>query len=379
MSLPVATNGSLSIETCHTEDDIESASSAHKASDVEAFYYDGSSSSVGLKSARPVVAASAPEVAQTATMTTTLMTTTTTAATTMPPPAAPASTTAPASNRPSQLYPLSKHSLFTLHTPLPTTAGYVDPFVAVQEQLWLLPSINEIVSNTLDRLERAFAYNSVHFLKVILDLQSLYLSIPMTMAIPPTPTPAAAAAPPTPPPTSPPAGAILSRDLVLRIAVVLSGRLARKESDTASPSRELQLRTLISAISLLYQLNVEMATDVYAQLLQNITKRDAENEARRLANGFGVGLGVGGVDGVGADGAGGGGGGGDIDGRPDSVRTGENDFLTRYACDLIRCFPNDLPVFVDLNSEAVHSMAACGFIVSEILHYQSTTTRTRRL
>ena len=237
-----------------------------------------------------------------------------------------------------------------------------------------------IVNNTLDRLERAFAYNSIYFLKTVLDLQCLYLSIPMTMAIPPTPT--LAAAPPTPPPTSPPAGVILSEDLALRIALVLSGRLARKESDSMSPSRELQLRTLISALSLLYQLNVEMATDVYAELLKNVTKRDAENGARRLANGVGIGLGVAGVAGVdvGAGGGGGGGGcggdGGDFDRRPDSVRTGENDFLTRYACDLVRCFPNDLPIFGDLNSEAVHSMVACGFIVSEILHYQSTVTKT---
>ncbi|KAF8537063.1 hypothetical protein BDD12DRAFT_888648 [Trichophaea hybrida] len=262
-----ATTEWATTESFYTEDEVESASSQRKASDIEAFYYDGSFAGSQVPTAANI--------------------------------------------RASQLFPLSKHSQFTLHTPLPTTTGYVDPFIAVQEMLWLLPGINDIVSNTLDRMEKAFAYNSVYFLKVILDLQVLY--IPTKPTLPPE--------------------AILDENHILRIAGVLSGRLTRKESDSASPSRELQLRTLISALSLLYQLKVEgLNSDVYAKLLRDVTKRDAENEAKQA------------------------------NGGPDSFRTGENEFLTRYACDLIRGLPSDLPTFKDLNQEAIHFIFAAGFV-----------------
>jgi hypothetical protein len=230
-------------------------------------------------------------------------------------PAQPPAATAPG-DRVSQsiLNPLSKHSQFTLHTPLPTNTEYVDPFIAVKEMLWLLPGINDIVSNTLDRMEKAFAYNSVYFLKVILDLQSLY--IPMR--------------------PEPPQEAILAEDSILKIASVLSGRLAKKESDTTSLSRELQLRTLISALSLLYQLNVgKLNSDTYAKLLRDVTEREAENEARVAK------------------------------GEADSFRTGDNEFLTRYACDLIRCLPNDFPPTLEkLSQGSIHFLFAAGFIVS---------------
>lgn len=220
----------------------------------------------------------------------------------------------PASNRMSLsvLNPLSKHSQFTLHTPLPTTTEYVDPFIAVKEMLWLLPGINGIVSSTLDRMEKAFAYNSVYLLKIILDLQSQYLPLR---------------------PVSP--EAMLSEHGIIRIACVLSGRLAKKDSDAASLSRELQLRTLISALSLLHQLNSgNLDSDSHTKLLRNLTERDSHNEAKREQGG------------------------------PDSFRAGENEFLTRYGCDLVKCLQAELPIPKELNREAIHFLFAAGFIVS---------------
>jgi hypothetical protein len=255
------------------EDDYQSSSSQFLREDAEAFYFDRPSVALDLKS---------PE--------------------------------APAQQQ--QLgVALSNHSQYTLHTPLPTTTEYVDPFIAVKDMLWLLPDIDDIVKNTLERLGKAFAYNSVYFLKVILDLQVIYL--PMK---------------PPPPPE-----AMLDLTLVLKIASVLSGRLTRKENDGTSLSRELQLRTFISALSLLYLLdggNLKLNSDTYAKLLRDITERDADNVARHARNGA------------------------------DSFKTGENEYLTRYACDLVRCLPNDLPpVFKELNQEAIHFIFAAGFIV----------------
>ncbi|KAI5854379.1 hypothetical protein BZA05DRAFT_335629 [Tricharina praecox] len=210
----------------------------------------------------------------------------------------------------SVLNPLSKHSQFTLHTPLPTTTEYVDPFIAVKEMLWLLPGINGIVSSTLDRMEKAFAYNSVYLLKIILDLQSQYLPLR---------------------PVSP--EAMLSEHGIIRIACVLSGRLAKKDSDAASLSRELQLRTLISALSLLHQLNSgNLDSDSHTKLLRNLTERDSHNEAKREQGG------------------------------PDSFRAGENEFLTRYGCDLVKCLQAELPIPKELNREAIHFLFAAGFI-----------------
>ena len=212
----------------------------------------------------------------------------------------------------SVLNPLSKHSQYTLHTPLPTTTEYVDPFIAVKEMLWLLPGINGIVSDTLDRMEKAFAYNSVYLLKIILDLQSQYLPLR---------------------PVSP--EAMLSDDGIIRIACVLSGRLAKKDRDAASLSRELQLRTLISALSLLYQLNSgNLDSDSHARLLRHLTERDAHNEAKREKDAL------------------------------DSFRTGENEFLTRYGCDMVKCLQSGLSIPKDLTREAIHFLFAAGFIVS---------------
>lgn len=203
---------------------------------------------------------------------------------------------------------VSEHQKYAL----PTTTGYVDPFIAVKEMMWMLPGINEIVIDILNRMEKAFAYNSVYFLKVILDLQALYL-------------------PMRPPPES---ETMLDATLVLRIARVLSGRLARKNNDRASLSRELQLRTLISALSLLYQLSVgKLNSDSFAKLLRDVTEREADLEASRASDkGFGA---------------------------------GENEFLTRYACDLIRCLPSDLSGYRGCNREAIHFLFAAGFIVSK--------------
>lgn len=189
-----------------------------------------------------------------------------------------------------------------------------DPYVAIREMLWLLPGISEIVKNTLERMEKAFAYNSVFFLKSVLDLQSTYLTIR------PRPEPAV----------------VLDTTLVLRIAETLSGRLTRREKDVASPSRELQLRTLISALTLLYQRDEgKLDNDTYAKLLRDVSERDAENGAKHHQKAY-----------------------------ENKFRTGENEFLTRYACDLIRCMPSDIdPLFEDLNSETIHFIFAAGFIV----------------
>jgi len=225
--------------------------------------------------------------------------------------------------------PLSNLSQHVLHTPLPTATEYVDPFIAVKEMLWLLPGINGIVSSTLERMEKAFAYNSVYLLKIILDLQSQYLPLR---------------------PVSP--EAMLSEDGIIRIACVLSGRLAKKDGDASSLSRELQLRTLISALSLLHQLNSgSLDSDAYTKLLRNLTERDAHNKDKREK------------------------------GAPDSFRTGENEFLTRYACDLVKCLQSDLPIPRELNREAIHFLFAAGFIVSANEHtasgYSSAHTGVR--
>jgi hypothetical protein len=216
-------------------------------------------------------------------------------------------------HRASQLFPLSKHSQFTLHTPLPSVSPYLPPFLAVQEALFLLPSINEIVKNTLERLELAFAYNSVFFLKIILDLQVLY--IPLEAEVPKE--------------------AVLDVQHVLEIAAILASRLTRKESDSSSPSRELQLRCLISALTLIYRRGVKTVDDFrWSQLLMDITKRDAENERGRIR------------------------------GEEETLRRGEQEFLTRYACDLVRGLPSGRPKGKEVTQEAIHFIFAAGFIVS---------------
>lgn len=195
--------------------------------------------------------------------------------------------------------------------------GYVEPYVSAKETLWLVPGIDNIVRGALRRMAKAFAYNSVYFLKVILDLQVTYLGLN------PAPAP----------------DTVLNRNLVLRIAEVMAGRMARRDRDNNSPSRELQLRTLVSALSLLYQIKIEKLEDyTYAKLLKDVSERDSDNQAK-----FEEGRGN--------------------HGKPSN---GDVEFLVRYACDLIRCLPSDLPNFNDSNSQAIniHFLFAAGFIVS---------------
>lgn len=198
---------------------------------------------------------------------------------------------------------------------------YVEPYVMAKETLWLIPGIDNIVRSALKRMEKAFAYNSVYFLKVILDLQVTYLGL--------SPAPAA--------------DTVLDTSLVLRIAEIMAGRMARRDRDNNSPSRELQLRTLVSALSLLYQIRIEKLEDyTYAKLLKDVSERDSDNKTR-----FEEGRGN--------------------DGKPSN---GDVEFLVRYACDLIRCLPSDLPNFNDSNSQAmnVHFLFAAGFIVSRLVY-----------
>lgn len=192
---------------------------------------------------------------------------------------------------------------------------YVEPYVTAKETLWLIPGIDNIVRSALRRMEKAFAYNSVYFLKVVLDLQVTYLGLN------PAPAP----------------DTVLDTNLVLRIAEIMAGRMARRDRDNNSPSRELQLRTLVSALSLLYQIRIEKLEDyTYAKLLKDVSERDSDNRTK-----FEEGN----------------------DGRPSN---GDVEFLVRYACDLIRCLPSNLPNFSDSNSQAmnVHLLFAAGFIVS---------------
>lgn len=198
--------------------------------------------------------------------------------------------------------------------------GYVEPYVAAKETLWLVPGIDNIVRGALKRMAKAFAYNSAYFLKVILDLQVTYLGLN------PAPAP----------------DTVLDRNLVLRIAEIMAGRMARRDRDNNSPSRELQLRTLVSALTLLYQIKIEKLEDyTYAKLLKDVSERDSDNQTKFE------------------------------EGRRNCGRPGNGDveFLVRYACDLIRCLPSDLPNFNGPNSQAmnVHFLFAAGFIVSHLV------------
>ncbi|RPB03604.1 hypothetical protein L873DRAFT_1669581 [Choiromyces venosus 120613-1] len=186
-----------------------------------------------------------------------------------------------------------------------------DLFVTAKEMLWLLPRVNDVVRNALNRMQKAFAYNSVFFLKVILDLQATYHSLSQPL----------------------PADVFLEIDLVLKIAEVLAGRMVRKDRDGVSPSRELQLRTLVSALSLLYQLRIgKLDNSAYAKLLKDISERDHDHQKRHTED-FG-----------------------------ERVSNGDVEFLVRYACDLIRCMPSELPKFTEMNSQAIHFLFAAGYI-----------------
>lgn len=220
------------------------------------------------------------------------------------------------SDRPIEMYASDDGDEFFDNNVLKEDAGFdvefIEPYVTAKETLWLVPGIDYIVKNVLKRMEKSFAYNSVYFLKVILDLQVTYLGLN----------------------SSPPPDTLLDTSLVLRIAELMAGRMARKDKDSTSPSRELQLRTLVSALSLLYQVRIEkIENETYAKLLKDISERDADNRARFEA--------------------------GEDDERPNS---GDIGFLVRYACDLIRCFPSDIPSFNDLNKPTIHFLFAAGFI-----------------
>ncbi|KAG0635106.1 hypothetical protein HOY80DRAFT_475702 [Tuber brumale] len=192
-----------------------------------------------------------------------------------------------------------------------SNSAQLDLFVIAKEMLWLLPGINGVVRNALNRMKKAFAYNSVFFLKVILDLQATYYSLSQPL----------------------PADVFLEIDLVLKIAEVLAGRMVRKDKDGISPSRELQLRTLVSALSLLYQLRIgKLDNSAYAKLLKDISERDYDNQAKYTED-FG-----------------------------ERVSNGDVEFLVRYACDLIRCMPSELPKFAEMNSQAIHFLFAAGYI-----------------
>src|SRR5690606_4568136 len=98
----------------------------------------------------------------------------------------------------------------------------------LRDLLWLLPGIDELVGTALGKMERACAYNSVYFLKVVLELQWAYLYL-------------------RPPP---PHDVMLDRRHVHKIAELMSARMSRRERETGSLSRELQLRTLVAALTL---------------------------------------------------------------------------------------------------------------------------------
>lgn len=194
---------------------------------------------------------------------------------------------------------------------------YVEPSVTAKATLWLVPGIDNIVRSALRRMEKAFAYNSAYFLKVILDLQVTYLGLN------PAPAP----------------DTILDRSLVLRIAEIMAGRMTRRDRDINSPSRELQLRTLVSALSLLYQIKIEKLEDyTYAKLLKDVSERDSDHQTKFEEE----------------------------EGNYGKPSNGDVEFLVRYACDLIRCLPSDIPNFNDSNLQAmnVHFLFAAGFIVS---------------
>ena len=199
--------------------------------------------------------------------------------------------------------------------PDPSTA-YEDPFLPVRSLLWLHPGINGMVRSALEKMEKAFAYNSVFFLKAVLDLQVQYLNLE-----------------PSPPPET-----ILDLRFALKISNILSARLARKEKvEGCSLSRELQLRTLVSALFLIStRQEPNLDNDTYASLLQHVSERDYDNYVKFVS-----------------------------EGRVGPLGSGDCDFLVRFACDLVRCMPNDFGIIQmgGFGSHAVHFMLAAGLVV----------------
>lgn len=194
-------------------------------------------------------------------------------------------------------------------------SAYEDPYLSMRDALWFHSGINDLVKTILEKMERMFAYNSIFFLKSVLDLQIYYLAVD-----------------PPPPPT-------VKLDLcnVQKIAEKLVARLARKDKDNSSPSRELQLRALVSALSLLGQSREwKMDHDAYASLLNRLSERDYRNFTKFLSGGL-----------------------------IPTFGNGDFEFLVRYACDLARCMPNDFVMnqLDGFGSQAVHFMLAAGFVV----------------
>lgn len=197
-------------------------------------------------------------------------------------------------------------------------AVYEDPLLSVRDALWFHTGINNLVQMALEKMVRAFAYNSVFFLKTAMDLQAQYLALD----------------------SSPPSSVILDIRYVVQIAEILSVRLARRAEGSSSLSRELQLRTLVSALHLLSQhRGFRLDNDIYAGLLKHISERDYDNHIKYTTEGRTVPLG-----------------------------SGDCEFLVRFACDLVRCLPNDFAMreIGDFGTPAVHFMLAAGLVVG---HY----------
>lgn len=197
--------------------------------------------------------------------------------------------------------------------------AFLDPYLAVRDMLWLLPGINDLVRNAVERIPRICAYNSVYFLKVVLDLQSTYLSLQPL----------------------PPDDRILEKQYVVKIADLMATRIARKGTELGSLSRELQLRTLTSALTLLHHHNVtNLDNDTYARLLNCVLDPDSEFEYRY--HHF----------------------------EPGSFMCeGDIEYLVRYACDLIRRMPpspEDSEILQPFGPSAIHFLFATGLVVSSL-------------
>lgn len=200
-------------------------------------------------------------------------------------------------------------------------AIYEDPYLSVWDALWFHTGINDLVRIALYKMERAFAYNSVFFLKAALDLQLHYLALGLSISL----------------------SVQLDISYVERIAEILAVRLARREKDNNSPSRELQLRTLVSALSILSKQKRKLKDEAYTTLLDRLSERDHENNVRYISEEMLPAFS-----------------GGD---PPDYG--GDCEFMIRYACDLVRGMPNDfgLHQFEGFGSQAVHFMFAEGLVV----------------
>lgn len=184
----------------------------------------------------------------------------------------------------------------------------------LRDLLWFLPGINELVESALGRMERACAYNSVYFLKVVLEMQWAYHHLPEGR---------------TPP------SMLLDARHINRIVVLMSARMSRKERETGSLSRELQLRTLVLALTLVNHLSEgNLDNDTYALYIKDLSEKDAEYDYA-FHNGTTRRVGCG----------------------------GDNEYLLRYAADLVRCKKPD--EFETMNPQMFrHYMLASGLIVS---------------